>query len=349
VSLGFFELFSGVLAGFYALIPSYGAAIILLTLAVRILILPLSIKQTRMMRESQNEMQRVQPQIKKLQAKYKDNRQKLNEEMMKVYKEHGVNPLAPARGCLPLLLQMPVFIGLFYVVREPLKYLGYKAVQQGEQIIGWDPIGQVSGLMQTLQDSALARGLDTMPEVLNRFLGLRLDCSASGIISPPAPGEAAHKLAETCPQGMVAALPYLLLVLLMGLTTWYQQQQMQASRDATDAQAQQMKMFSRIMPPLLMFFTFSFPVGVVLYWLTTNMWTIAQQRIILKTVPPVGAPGTGGKPARTPGSDGKSGGKPAPGTRQAGATETKGGGNGKPASGKEGSKPSPSSRKKKKR
>jgi YidC/Oxa1 family membrane protein insertase len=348
VSLGFFELFSGVLAGFYALIPSYGAAIILLTLAVRILILPLSIKQTRMMRESQNEMQRVQPQIKKLQAKYKDNRQKLNEEMMKVYKEHGVNPLAPARGCLPLLLQMPVFIGLFYVVREPLKYLGYRAVEQGGQIVGWNPIGQVTGLMQTLQDSALARGLDTMPEVLNRFLGLRLDCSASGIISPPAPGEAAHKLAETCPQGIVAVLPYLLLVLLMGLTTWYQQQQMQASRDATDAQAQQMKMFARIMPPLLMFFTFSFPVGVVLYWLTTNVWTIAQQRIILKTVPPAGAVGAGTK-AGAGASDGKSGGKPTPGSRKAGGAGAKSGENGKPSSGKEGSKPSPSSRKKKRR
>jgi YidC/Oxa1 family membrane protein insertase len=347
VSLGFFELFSGVLASFYALIPSYGTAIILLTLAVRILILPLSIKQTRMMRESQNEMQRVQPQIKKLQAKYKDNRQKLNEEMMKVYKEHGVNPLAPARGCLPLLLQMPVFIGLFYVVREPLKYLGYRAVEQGGQIVGWNPIGQVTGLMQTLQDSALARGLDTMPEVLNRFLGLRLDCSASGIISPPAPGEAAHKLAETCPQGIVAVLPYLLLVLLMGLTTWYQQQQMQASRDATDAQAQQMKMFARIMPPLLMFFTFSFPVGVVLYWLTTNVWTIAQQRIILKTVPPAGAAGAGTK-AGAGASDGKSGGKPT-GSRRAGGAGAKSRENGNPSSGKEGSKPSPSSRKKKRR
>ena len=79
---------------FYGIIPSYGLAIILLTLAVRILLLPLSIKQTRSMRE----MQRIQPEIKKIQAKYKGNRQKMNEEMMALYKEHGVNPLG---GCLP--------------------------------------------------------------------------------------------------------------------------------------------------------------------------------------------------------------------------------------------------------
>src|ERR671917_1668377 len=96
--MGFFELFSTALAGFYALIPSYGLAIILLTIAVRVVLLPLSIKQVRSMRE----MQRIQPEIKRLQAKYKGDRQKLNEETMKLYKEHGVNPLA---GCLPLLAQ----------------------------------------------------------------------------------------------------------------------------------------------------------------------------------------------------------------------------------------------------
>ena len=114
--MGFFEPFAGMLAGFYALVPSYGLAIILMTLVSRIVLLPLSIKSTKSMRE----MQVIQPEIKRLQKKYKGDRQKLNTEMMALYKEHGVNPFG---GCLPLLLQMPVFIALFQVIQKPLAYL----------------------------------------------------------------------------------------------------------------------------------------------------------------------------------------------------------------------------------
>ena len=97
------------LSFFYDLVPSYGLAIILLTVAVRLVMLPLTIKQTRSMQE----MQKLQPEVKRLQAKYKGgDRQKMNEEMMKLYKEHKVNPLG---GCLPLLLQLPIFLALYRV------------------------------------------------------------------------------------------------------------------------------------------------------------------------------------------------------------------------------------------
>src|SRR3989337_2537544 len=99
--MGFFEVFATALAGFFALVPSYALAIILLTVAVRILLLPLSIKQTR----SQREMQRIMPEVKAIQKKYKGDRQKVNEATMALYKEHGVNPFG---GCAPLLMQFPV-------------------------------------------------------------------------------------------------------------------------------------------------------------------------------------------------------------------------------------------------
>src|SRR5213593_1385865 len=101
-----------VLAFFYAVVPSYGVAIIGLTVVVRLLLFPLTAKQARSMQK----MQWVQPEIKKIQAKYKDDRQKLNEEIMKFYKENSINPLA---GCLPLVFQMPVFFALFRVLRQP--------------------------------------------------------------------------------------------------------------------------------------------------------------------------------------------------------------------------------------
>ncbi len=98
-----------ILAFFYALIPSYGFAIIMLTVAVSILRMPLVAKQVK----SQQAMQRIQPELKRIQAKFKAEPQKRNEELMKLYKEHNVNPFA---GCLPLLLQMPLFIVLYRTI-----------------------------------------------------------------------------------------------------------------------------------------------------------------------------------------------------------------------------------------
>lgn len=290
--MGLFEVFSAALTGFYALIPSYGLAIVLLTLAVRILLLPLSIKQTKSMRE----MQVIQPEVKKIQARYKGDRQKMNEEMMALYKEHGVNPLG---GCAPLLLQFPVLIALFYVVQKPLSYMGYQAptVDPGIFAAPADHTPrEVTGIMETLQSSTLAQDLMDRAVDVYHFLSLQLNCSASGILRPPSNAtladatEASRELTLSCGSGLGSALPYLVLVLLMGFTTWYQQKQMQARQDPNNPQAAQMQMFMKIMPVMLMFFAFSFPTGVVMYWLTTNVWTIAQQRIMLSAVPP-NAPG----------------------------------------------------------
>ena len=305
--MGLFELFSAALAGFYALIPSYGLAIILLTLAVRVLLLPLSIKQTRSMRE----MAKIQPEVKKLQAKHKGDRQKLNEEMMALYKEHGVNPFG---GCGPLLLQFPVLIGLFYVIRSPLSYMGYQAPPANDALKGIfiSPVEfvprTVSGMMQTLQESRLAQDLIDHAEQVYQFLGLKLHCSASGILRPPsataldAATDASRELTLACGSGVVPSLPYLLLVLLMGATTWYQQKQMTAKQDPSNPQMAQMQMLGKIMPIMLMVFAFSFPTGVVLYWLTTNVWTIAQQRIILQAVPHEAAAGATPKAKPAPAS-----------------------------------------------
>lgn len=108
----FFELIH---SGVFFIIPnknvSYGLAIILFTIIIRLILLPLNIKQIK----SQVKMNEIQPKIKKLQTKYKNNPQKANEEMMKIYKEEGINPFS---GCLPMLIQMPIIIALFYVFKD---------------------------------------------------------------------------------------------------------------------------------------------------------------------------------------------------------------------------------------
>jgi YidC/Oxa1 family membrane protein insertase len=250
----FFEVFATALAAVYGLVRDYGTSIILFTILVRLVLLPLSIKQTKSMRE----MQRIQPEMRRIQQKHKGDRQKINEETMKLYKEHGVNPLG---GCAPLLLQMPVLFALYWVIKRPLSY------------------------MQQIGDWALPQALRESPLAVQEWLGMRLDCSASRALAGQL-GEA-QGIDVTCGAGVVSTLPYVLLIALMGFTTFYQQKQMQAAQSATGPQAQQMQMLTRIMPLFLVFIGWSFPAALVLYWTVTNLWTIGQQRLILGRFPPL--------------------------------------------------------------
>jgi YidC/Oxa1 family membrane protein insertase len=252
------------LSFFYDLIPSYGLAIILLTVAVRLVMLPLTIKQTRSMQE----MQKLQPEVKRLQAKYKGgDRQKMNEEMMKLYKEHKVNPLG---GCLPLLLQLPIFLALYRV------FAGC-----GAHNVKVCPTGSV-GTKYLPAGSALTKAINSGKA---GFLGMNLGLAPM----------AALKAAGSFPGSIVHVLPYFLLILLMVFTTWYQQKQIQAV--STGQQAQQMQMMGKIMPLLLGVFSLNLPAGVSIYWVASNIWTIAQQRFILGKTAMATSPAGGAGPA----------------------------------------------------
>lgn len=97
------------------MIGNYGISIIVFTIVVKLLLVPLTIKQTKSMKS----MQEIQPKIKEIQAKYKNDQEKMNQKMMELYKEHNINPFG---GCLPLLIQFPIIIGLFTVLRNPMNY-----------------------------------------------------------------------------------------------------------------------------------------------------------------------------------------------------------------------------------
>src|SRR5436190_10719762 len=110
VAVDFFAPFANLLAWLYSIWPSYGGAIVLYTLIIMLLVTPLTLKGTRSMMQ----LQLLQPEMKKIQAQYKDDRQKLNEEMLRFYRENNINPIG---GCLPLLIQLPVFLILYRVLR----------------------------------------------------------------------------------------------------------------------------------------------------------------------------------------------------------------------------------------
>jgi YidC/Oxa1 family membrane protein insertase len=277
-----------VVAQIYDLIPNYGVTIILLTVTIRLILLPLGIKQVRSMQH----MQIVQPKIKQIQGKYKGNKQRQQEEIMKLYKEYGVNPFS---GCWPVLLQFPILIAMYSVLRWPQHPIHvptdsglYEAVSQ--QIPETIPPGDPSGERITTQDQI--EGLDPAlpgPTSGTSFLGMNLLCSAIHAGNPDA------TLADKSPTGqdltyrvdcgsdVVDRIPYYVFAVLMFGTTFFQQRQMQQA-SPPGASSQQQALL-KVMPIVFGVFGVFFPAGLVLYWTTSNAWQIGQQYFMLKNRP----------------------------------------------------------------
>ncbi len=230
---------------FYELIPNYGLAIIFLTLVVNVLMFPLTLKQTR----STRAMTEIQPEVKKLQKKYKEDQETLQKEMMALYKEKGVNPA----GCLfPMLIQMPIWFGLFRLLRDPLNA---NSTKEGVESF----IPETSKLFDVL-----SRGTE------GTFLGMDLSLSPSEVIT----AETGFDLGN--------ALPYILTVLVVLGTAYFQQWQTTRGQKQNSDQARQMQMVTKIMPLMFGFFAYSFPAGLNMYFVTANLFRIGQQALIFK-------------------------------------------------------------------
>ncbi len=235
---------------------AWGLSIVLLTMTVRSLLFPLFVKQIK----SQRRMQEIAPKVKELQKLHKGDRETLNTEMMKLYKDHGANPIS---GCLPLVLQLPVFFALFSVMREfkpgaDAKYhLSERLLEEGgkAKIFG-APISAAFNSPQSLLEDLDARAI-------------------------------------------VVRLVAAVMVILMGASTFYTQKQMMA-RAGTVTDPQQVMVQKLMLYVLPLSFAVSgvfFPVGVLLYWLTTNLWSMGQQAWVIKRMPPV-VPNGGTAPAK---------------------------------------------------
>jgi YidC/Oxa1 family membrane protein insertase len=185
----------------YSYVGNYGVAIIILTIIVRLVLFPLTFKGMKSMKR----MQQLSPRMKKLQAKYKNNKEKLNKEMMELYRKNRVNPLG---GCLPMLLQIPVFFAL------------YSSLSSAVEL-------RHAPFMFWISDLSQPDGLGITP-------------------------------------------------LLMGASMYFQQKltPQTAMMDSTQAKVMQM------LPFIFTIFTFTFPSGLTLYWVTSNVLSIAQQQII---------------------------------------------------------------------
>jgi YidC/Oxa1 family membrane protein insertase len=257
---GVFEWPARLLAWFYSFTNNYIVAISLIAVVVMLIITPLTLKSTKGMLE----MQRLAPEMRRLQSQYRNDRAKLNEEMMKLYQEHKVNPMS---SCLPLLAQMPVFIIMFRVLHgltysptaavAPVAHAVYAAAGQPKTELGFLPryVAYSSELFQSLvgQTEMMSFGLDLAKS----------------------PAEA---LADNFAQGLV----YVLLVALLG-ALYFVQQRMVAARAAvspTMSPAQQKLM--QYLPVVFAVFQVFFLLGLVIYYMAQAILRIGQQAYITR-------------------------------------------------------------------
>jgi len=234
---------------------AWAGSIILLTVFLRLLMFPLFVKQIHASRK----MQELSPQIQALRKKYKHDKQRLNQEVMRVYQENGANPLA---GCLPLLVQMPVFIGLFQVLN------GISKAKEGESKYGISP-----ELIHSAQHADIFGAV-----IPDTFLNAWGDGAWDAVA--------------------VTAVA----VLISSTTTFFTMRASMKRQPVMDPDnpmvaAQKMMVF---LAPLLGLFGLGFPLGVLLYWMTSNTWTLAQQHYIYSKYPPVGANGADAKAGAAP-------------------------------------------------
>ena len=223
---------------------SWSLAIIGLVIIIRIILIPLFVKQIK----SQRALTALQPHMKEIQKKYKDDRQKQSEEMMKLYKEHKTNPLA---SCFPILAQAPIFFALFTVLNG----------------IGKTPPVKHGVLSQEDVVSAAQAEFFGAP-ISQTFLG-----SDIGTVK----------------------LVTIFLIAFMSLTTFTTQRQLMTKGmpkmdSSNNMMLQQQKIMLYLFPVIFAVTGVNFPVGVLLYWLTTNLWTMGQQFYVIKRNPTPGSP-----------------------------------------------------------
>jgi YidC/Oxa1 family membrane protein insertase len=247
---------------------SWGLAIVGLTVLIRAVLVPLTYRQLKGMQE----MQRLSPQIQALKEKYKEDKQRQQQEIMNFYRENKINPLA---SCLPLLLQLPVFISLFYMLRADLK----------KHICGEGPQSLVSHY-NTLHHTALQH-VNALP---SKYIS---DTSCQTVH----PGSAKFLFLPDITNKATGVALAVLILLYVG-------SQVFSTLVATASADPNQRRLMLLLPVVFVVILYRYPAGLLVYWITTNLWTIAQQYLIKRHMgpppAPIGADGAAnGKSTRT--------------------------------------------------
>ncbi|MEV0121701.1 membrane protein insertase YidC [Streptomyces sp. NPDC050703] len=227
---------------------AWGLSIVSLVILIRICLIPLFVKQIKATRA----MQTLQPEMKKIQERYKSDKQRQSEEMMKLYKESGTNPLS---SCLPILAQSPFFFALYHVLN---------GIATGKEI------GVIDG---DLLESARKAHIFGAP-LAAKFM------------------DSADKVASLGASLTDVRVITALMIILMSASQFFTQRQLMTKNVDTTVKTpfmQQQKMLMYVFPIMFAIFGINFPVGVLVYWLTTNVWTMGQQMFVIRRNPTPGS------------------------------------------------------------
>lgn len=247
---------------------TWAFSIVGLVIVIRILLIPLFVKQIK----AQRNLQIIQPQMKEIQKKYAGDRERQSQEMMKLYRETGTNPLA---SCLPILLQAPIFFALFSVLQGI-------AMLRPEGVFNWE---QYAPLLQNAHDASIF-GVPLYGTFLNAS-----EVGADGF-SPTA-----------------TRILALVLIVLMSSTTFITQRQLIVKNTAPgNPMVRQQKILLYVFPIVFAVGGINFPIGVLIYWFTTNLWTMGQQFYVIRNNPQPGTPAFDALEARKQAKKKKSGG-----------------------------------------
>ncbi len=257
-----FEIPAALLSWFYGLTNNYTLAIAMIAFVVMAITTPLTLKSTKGMLE----MQRLAPEMRKLQNEYRNDRTKLNEEMMKLYQEHKVNPMA---SCLPLLAQAPVFYIMFRVLRgmayepigaaRPISDAVWGAFSRPDEVANPGFIPRYLALDSTLYKSLFGE------QTIGSF---RLDLATSAI--------------EALQRGFVTALPYVLLVVLLGVLYFVQQRMVAARAAISPTMSVGQQKLMQYLPVFFAIFQIFFLSALVVYYIFQTLLRIAQQAYITR-------------------------------------------------------------------
>jgi len=232
---------------------TWAFSIVGLVVAIRIVLIPLFVKQIK----SQRNLQLIQPQMKEIQKKYAGDREKQSAEMMKLYKDTGTNPLA---SCLPIILQAPIFFALFGVLNGVSHYDPTDKTYVAPGVFAWD---QYAHLVPSMHDAQ--------------------------IFGVPLYGTFMH--AETTPNAIATRILCVILIILMTTTTFLTQRQLIVKNSAPDnPMVKQQKILLYVFPLMFMVSGINFPIGVLIYWFTTNLWSMGQQFWVIRNNPQPGTP-----------------------------------------------------------
>ncbi len=267
-----FDLISSILAWLYSVWPSFGGSIMLLTLGVMLITTPLTLAGTK----SMIKMQRLQPDLKAVQDYYKDDKELQNQQVMAFYQANGINPVG---GCLPLFIQMPVFIVLYQVIRGVTRRVSDIGVGSGFGA----GLGSGGNVDATLADDI---------EVANHFNPQYLD-SGSDLyhdlsVRSDVPFLGVFDLSDTAldviGRNFIDGLPYIVLILVVGAMGFVQQRQIQGRQRPGAVVNPQQQMIMKFMPFFLPIISFNLQAALVVYFLVSNLYRLLQQGYITRAL-----------------------------------------------------------------